>query len=195
MLFSSLRHNTGQNQVKSGVLSDSYIGDAGGTVSVGAGEGEDFVQFFAKGCGKSAVPHSVDEDEAAATEIEVFTEDLAEVVHLEVQGGPFGDTLATGDAFDMQVYGEVTGVVLKYGLFLGSLVTAGGDGIAEAPVFLGIDGDELAADGADSETVQLQFVVVFAEACDGSSIVGVHHPDLLAHGEALIPGMLLFSAL
>ena len=42
-----LRHNTSQNQVKSGVLSDSYIGDAGGTVSVGAGEGENFVQFFA----------------------------------------------------------------------------------------------------------------------------------------------------
>ena len=56
-------------------------------------------------------------------------------------------------------------------------------------------GNELAADGADSETVQFQFVVVFAEACDGSRIVGVHHPDLLAHSEALIPGMLLFPTL
>ena len=32
-------------------LSDCYIGDAGGAVGVGAGEGEDFVQFLADGGG------------------------------------------------------------------------------------------------------------------------------------------------
>ena len=52
----------------------------------------------------------------------------------------------------MKVNGEVAGVVLEDGLFLGGLVAAGRDGVAEAAVFLGIDGNELAADGTDSET-------------------------------------------
>ena len=132
-------------------LSDCNVGDAGGAVGVGAGEGEDFVQFFAEGGGEGAVPYSVDEDEAAAAVLEVLAEDLAEVIQLVLQGGPFGDAFAAGD--------------------------------------------ELAADGADGKAVELQFVVAFAEADDGGLIIGVHHPDLLAHGEAFVPGVFLFPAL
>ena len=47
-------------------LSNGDVGAAGGAVGVGAGEGEDFVELFAEGGGKGAVPYSVDEDEAAA---------------------------------------------------------------------------------------------------------------------------------
>ena len=176
-------------------LSDCDVGDAGGAVGVGAGEGEDFVELFAEGGGKGAVPYSVDEDEAAAAVLEVFAEELAEVVQLEVQGGPFGDTFAAGDALDVKVDGEVAGVVLEDGLFLGGFVATGRNGVAQAAVFLGIDGDEFAADGADAEAVELQFVVAFAEADDGSGVIGVHHPDLLAHGETFVLGMFLFRAL
>ena len=108
-------------------LSDCNVGDAGGAVGVGAGEGEDFVKLFAEGSGEGAVPYSMNEDEAA--------------------------------------------------------------------VFLGIDGDELASEGADGEAVEFQFVITFAKADDGGRVVGVHHPDLLAHGKAFIPGVLLFLAL
>ena len=112
----------------------------------------------------------MDEDEAAAAVLEVLAENLPEVVHLEVQGGPFGDTVAAGNALDVQVNGEIAGIVFEDGLFLGGLVAAGRDCVAQAAVFLGIDGDEFAADGADAEAVELQFVVAFAEADDGSVI-------------------------
>ena len=62
--------------------------------------------------------------------LEVPPEDLAEVVHLEVQGGPFGDTVAAGNALDVKVDGEVSGVVLEDRLFLGGLVAAGRDCVA-----------------------------------------------------------------
>ena len=53
-------------------LSNGDVGDAGGAVGVGAGEGEDFVKLFAKGGGEGAVPYSVDEDEAAAAVLEIL---------------------------------------------------------------------------------------------------------------------------
>lgn len=53
-------------------LSNGDVGDAGGAVGVGAGEGKDFVKLFAKGGGKGAVPYSVDEDEAAAAVLEIL---------------------------------------------------------------------------------------------------------------------------
>jgi len=78
-------------------LSNGDVGDAGGAVGVGAGEGEDFVELFAEGGGEGAVPDSVDEDEAAPAVLEILPQDLPEVVHLEVQGGPFGDAVAAGN--------------------------------------------------------------------------------------------------
>ena len=105
-------------------LSNGDVGDAGGAVGVGAGEGEDFVELFTKGGGKGAVPDSVDDDEAA--------------------------------------------------------------------VFLGIDGNEFAADGADGEAVQFKLIEVLTEADKGRRVVGVHHANLLTLEKALVPGMLLF---
>ena len=176
-------------------LSYRDVGDAHGAEGIGAGEGEDFVEFFAEGGGEGAIPYSVDEDDAAAAMLEVSPEDLAEVVHLEVRGGPFGDTVAAGNALDVQVNGEIAGIVFDDGFFLGGLVAAGRDCVAEAAVFIGINGDELAADGTDGQAVELQFVIAFTEADDGGCIVGVHHPDLLAHDEAFVTGVLLFFAL
>ena len=175
-------------------LSNGDVDDAGGAVGVGAGEGEDFVELFAEGGGKGAVPYSVDEDEAAAAVFDVLPEDLPEVVHLEVQGGPLGDAVAAGNTLDMEVHGEVAGVVLEDGHFLVGLVAAGRDGVAETAVFLGIDGNEFAADGADSEAVQFQLIEVLAEAHNGGRVIGVHHADFLTLEEALVPGMLLFFA-
>lgn len=54
-----------------------------------------------------------------------------------------------------------------------------------------IDGNEFAADGTDGEAVQFELVEVLSEAYDGSRVVGVHHPDLLALEEALVAGMFL----
>ena len=49
--------------------------------------------------------------------------------------------------------------------------------------------------GGEGEAVEFQLIVAFAEAHDGCRVVGVHHPDLLAHDQALVSGMFLLPAL
>lgn len=121
-------------------LSDRNVRNPRRTVGVSAGNGEDFVQFFAQGRGEGAVPYSVDEGDAAATMLEVLPENLPEVVELEVQRGPLGDALTAGNALDVKVDGEIAGRVLqgRFLLFFDRL--PGRDGISEAPVFIGLMG-------------------------------------------------------
>ena len=95
----------------------------------------------------------------------------------------------------MEVHGEVGQRVLAgKGFVRGLLCGAGGDGGAELAVLLGVDGDELAADSADGETVQLQLIEVLSEADKGRRVVGVHHADLLTLEKTLVPGVFLLLA-
>ena len=186
--------HAGEPGARSARLTDGDVSDTHGAGGVGAGEGEDLVQFLADGRCQCAVTHPVDEDDAAAAVLEILAEDLAEVVELEVQGGPFGDAFATRNALNVKVYGEVTGRVFQRFGNIGLLLRPRRDGGTEAAVFIGIDGDELAADDADGETVELQLVVPLADADERGGVTTVHQADLLADDNALVPGMLFLLA-
>ena len=71
----------------------------------------------------------MDEDDSLAFVLEVLPKDLPEIVHLEVQGGPFGDAVASGNALDVEVHGEVRQrVFAAKGFINGFLGRAGWNG-------------------------------------------------------------------
>ena len=175
-----------------GILSDGDIGGAHGAEGIGAAESEDLIQFLADGLREDTIPGAVDEDDALAFVLEVLPQDLPEVVHLEVQGGPLGNAVASGDTLDVKVHGEVRERVFAAERFIGRfLAGACRDGGPQPAVFLGIDGNEFAPDGANGDAVQFQLVKVLPEADDGGRVARVHHPDLLALEKAFVPGMFL----
>ena len=172
--------------------SDGNVGGPHGAEGIGAAEGEDLVQLLADGLRQDAIPYSVDENDAFAFVLEVLPQNLPEIVYLEVQGGPFRDTVASGDALDVEVNGEVRQrVFAAKGLIGRFLRRTGWNGSTKLAVFIGIDGNEFAADGTDGEAVQFELVEVLPEADDGGRVVGVHHPDLLALEEAFVAGMFI----
>ena len=65
---------------------------------------------------------------------------------------------------------------------------SGRDGGIELPVFVGINRDEFAADGADDHAVEVDLVVAVTEADDGPRVAGVHETDFLAFGDAFVAG-------
>lgn len=49
----------------------------------------------------------MDEDNPLALVLQIITEDLTEIVHLEVQSCPLGDAVAAGNPLNMEVYSKV----------------------------------------------------------------------------------------
>ena len=93
-------------------LADGDFGGAGDAGEPGGGEGEGFVELFAEGGGESAVADSMDIDDAAAFVAEIVAESLAEVTHLVVERGPFGNAFAARNALEMQVDRDLACCVL-----------------------------------------------------------------------------------
>ena len=129
----------------------------------------------------------MDEDNTPALVLDVLPEDLAEIVHLEVQCRPLGDAVTAGDAPDMEVHGEVRERVFAAERFFDRLCVPVGYGRTEFAVFLRIDRVKVSFPGAESEAVHLQFVEVLPEPDDGGHVAAVHHADL-GFGTRLIAG-------
>lgn len=154
----------------------------------------DLVEFFPDcGC-QFPVTNPVDEDNPLALVPEVLPENLAEIIHLEIQRRPFRNPFTAGNPFDMQVDGQFRQRIRGMMRSVDGLEEFAGNCRTQFPVFFGIDRDELAAHRPDDQPVHLQLIEVLPETDEGRRVIGIHHTDFLPFDEAFNPGLFFFLA-